>query len=474
MMAFSDQAISSCIERMSTGILVTDPEGYVLYHNIAYRHLTQLKDIEMGDDLHTFMEDGRIFGEPAALEAVRLRQNVIRQFNSDDRGIFIVSQSEPIFAADGKLEYVVTRVNDATRFFAARDDIENTRLIVEKVAADIDKYNDYGSNVIAISDNMRAVLDMGQKVAGFDMSVLITGESGTGKDVVAHFIHDHSNRANGPFVAVNCAAIPENLLETELFGYSKGVFTGQVKEGKKGLFEAARGGTLFLDEIGDMPLSLQAKVLRVLEARSYMPVGSTVPVDTDVRILAATNKDLRQMVGEGRFREDLLYRLNVVELKVPPLRDRRDDIIPLALFFLELFNNKYKTHKRIGPIAMHHLRAYQWPGNIRQLKNVIEMMIALGKNDEMSVPPMILRQIKMYDEKEAASKTEVSGEMRPEKDGGQGIMPIENYMAGVEKEYLKAVYKQCGSTRKAAKALEIDHSTMMRKLKKYGIRLENL
>ena len=234
-------------------------------------------------------------------------------------------------------------------------------------------------NIVARSEAMAHVFELVEKVAKHKTTVLITGESGTGKDLIAKTMHSNGNRTSVPMVSVNCASIPENLLESELFGYKKGAFTDAVKD-KPGLFDEADGGTIFLDEIGELPLSLQVKLLRVLQEEEISPLGSTVSKKIDVRVIAATSRDLRKEVEEGRFREDLFYRINVMKIHLPPLRERRGDIPLLVGYFINLFNEKLgKDVEGLSSQAMPILMAYSWPGNIRELENVIERAILLGK-----------------------------------------------------------------------------------------------
>ncbi len=243
--------------------------------------------------------------------------------------------------------------------------------------------NYHFTHIVGHSERMRAVFDLVARVAPSDTAVLITGESGTGKEVIARAIHEQSLRASGPFHPLNCAAIAHNLLESELFGYERYAFTDAKKQ-KRGLLELADGGTLFLDEIGEMPLDMQAKLLRVLETRSFFRLGGSQEVKIDVRILAATNRDLERAKMEGTFRADLYFRLAVLEIKLPPLRERPGDILLFASHFIEDFNKLLgRNIRRISPEAQHLLLAYSWPGNIRELKNVIERAMILSSNDEL-------------------------------------------------------------------------------------------
>jgi transcriptional regulator with PAS, ATPase and Fis domain len=240
-------------------------------------------------------------------------------------------------------------------------------------------------DLIARSPLTIRVMEMVARVANFDVSVLITGESGVGKEVIANAMHQHSQRSKGPLIKVNCGAIPETLLESELFGYDYGAFTGARKQGKPGMFELADKGTLFLDEIGDIPFSLQGKLLRALQDHEIMRIGSVKTTPVDVRIIAATNKNLDEMVQNGSFRDDFYYRLNVVSIEVPPLRERKEDIPLFVLHFLEKMNKKHQYNKRIASQVIDAFMLYSWPGNVRELENIIERMIIMTADNEINM-----------------------------------------------------------------------------------------
>jgi DNA-binding NtrC family response regulator len=308
-------------------------------------------------------------------------------------------------------------------------------------------------SIVGSSEKTRDVLDMAGRVAASDASVLITGESGTGKELLAKGIHYNSPRADGPFVAVNCAAIPEHLIESELFGHVRGAFTGAVKD-KEGKFELAASGTLFLDEIGDLRVDLQAKILRVLQERQVDRVGGKHPVSVDVRIIAATNKDIERAVKEGAFREDLYYRLSVITLHMPPLRERRDDIPMLVQHFLKKFNRD--SDVRIDPEALTMLTAYGWPGNVRELENSIERASVLRRG-------------------EAITPAELPDKLRKEKASVGNIilnLPDEGIsLEDLEKNLIiKALEKHKGNQTRAAEYLGITRPTLIYRMDKYGIK----
>ena len=263
--------------------------------------------------------------------------------------------------------------------------MENQRLVseVKRLEGLLKERYDF-KNIIARSEKMQAVLDLVSRIAGTDSTIYISGESGTGKEVIAKAIHLASERRDKPFVPINCAAIPETLLESELFGYEKGAFT-DAKRSYGGLFAQSHQGTIFLDEIGDMSPSLQAKLLRVLQEKRFYPIGSERPVDVDVRVIVATNKDLEAEVKNGSFREDLFYRIHVVPIHLPPLRERKEDIPPLAEHFLKEISQRMKKEiKGISPMAMQKLMLYNWPGNVRELENTIEHAVAITQHDVIS------------------------------------------------------------------------------------------
>ena len=292
------------------------------------------------------------------------------------------------------------------------------------------------------------------RVAGSDSTVLIRGESGTGKDLIAKAIHHHSPRSSGPFVTINCAALPETLLEAELFGHRKGSFTGAFKD-KDGLFKAAAGGTFFLDEVGNTSLAIQVKLLRVLEEKRITPVGDTRPIDVDVRLIAATNADLEEEVKAARFRADLFYRLNVIPIHIPPLRERVDDIPLLADYFVGKFAARSNSSvRKITPQAMRLLTSYAWPGNVRELENTIERAILLNRSDALDVP----------DFPEKLSRVEPVTLVKDE-------APVTPTLEFIEKAYIQYVMSQThGKKSEAAKILGIDSSTLYRKLERYQLK----
>jgi two-component system response regulator PilR (NtrC family) len=318
-------------------------------------------------------------------------------------------------------------------------------------------------NIIGQSPNMRAIFDMIQTVAPQTSRVLITGESGTGKELVARAIHENSVRAQAPFITINCGAFPETLLESELFGYMKGAFTG-ANENRQGLFQAAHGGTLFMDEIGNMSLTMQVKLYRVLQEGKVRPIGSTEESDVDVRIIAATNKDFEKEIAEGRFREDLYYRLSVIPIQVPPLRERRDDIPLLARHFLERFRKTMeKPIEAILPEAMTRLETYDWPGNVRELENTMERAVALETGREIS--------LRVLPDRIAGHSVSSIGAPVGQAEGFpvDGV-DFEKEISAAERRYLQAALEKAGGVRtRASEFLKISYRSFRHYAKKHNL-----
>lgn len=346
------------------------------------------------------------------------------------------------------LSIIATLIGQFLKLWEAYKIMENENITLRSQLKD--KYS--FPNLIGQSPSFQAVLKTVMKVAGTDATVLLFGESGTGKELIAKTIHFQSKRARGHFVAINCAAIPENLLEAELFGSEKGAFTGAVK--RVGRFEQANGGTIFLDEVGELPLSLQPKLLRVLQERTFEPLGSSKTVKVDVRIISATNKDLSEEIRKGRFREDLFWRLNVIPIYIPPLRERKEDIPLLVEYYLKSFSEIYKKSVTIDDEALKILTSYEWPGNVRELANTIERLVVMTESNKIKVydlPDTVRGIIKV--------KTEFSGEIK---------LPTE--VEELERiRIMDTLPKYNYSIRKTAKALGLTERQLNYRIKKYGI-----
>jgi two-component system response regulator AtoC len=355
----------------------------------------------------------------------------------------------------GAYDYVSKPFNADEIILTIKKAEERERLREENIRLKQDAHRDYGlENIVAKSEAMRKIFDLIKKVARYKSSVLITGESGTGKELVARAIHYNSDRKDKPLISINCGAIPENLLESELFGHVKGAFTDAVRT-KKGLFEMAHQGTMFLDEVGELPQSLQVKLLRVLQDGEIRRVGDTISSQVDVSLIAATGKDLAAEVKNNRFREDLYYRLNVLPILLPPLRERKEDIPCLVEHFIELYNKKLGLRiKGASEKTMDHFLQYSWPGNVRELENIIERAMILAEGDTISA--------------------EVLMSHTREEDRGPGTVPaglsIKKNAKEMEIRLIKGALKKTGGNRlQAARILEISHKALLYKLKDYGL-----
>ncbi len=371
----------------SDGFIVVDPEGVVMDISLEYaKFLKTTKEEAVGHSILKIIPNSRMLDvvknrfqdDEAVHEYVKgtsKEEKVIvsRRYVEDDKG--------NIIAGVAHVKFRIQSLDVAKRLTE-----EYSQLKYYKEQYNIIKQRHTGFNdMIGSSPAFVAQKKEGMKIAKTNFSVLITGETGTGKELFANGIHNNSDRADMPMVSINCAAIPGELLESELFGYADGAFTGAKKGGKKGKFELANRGTIFLDEIGDMPLWMQAKILRVLQEREVEPIGGVEPIPIDIRVISATRQDLAKMVREGNFREDLYYRLNVVNVEMIPLRHRKSDIIELAEVFLERLNQEYKTRRRLSSGVKRSFREYYWPGNIRELDNVIKSAYASSGGSEIQL-----------------------------------------------------------------------------------------
>jgi two-component system, NtrC family, response regulator PilR len=378
------------------------------------------------------------------------------------------------------LETAIAAANEGANRYVIKDHdlVEQLRLAVREVSENLRWKKEAGylrrelrrltglDNIIGQSPKMKAIFDLIQTVAPQNSRVLITGESGTGKELVARAIHENSARSHTPFITINCGAFPETLLESELFGYMKGAFTG-ANENRRGLFQAAHGGTLFMDEIGNMNQAMQVKLYRVLQEGKIRPLGSNEETDVDVRVIAATNKDLEKAIAAGEFREDLFYRLSVIPIHVPSLRERREDIPLLARHFLEGFRKSMeKPIEGISPQAMRHLESYDWPGNVRELENTIERAVALESGPEISTGVL-------PDRVAGITTTSVSAASGP---GGNGVVfppegvDFERVVAETEKRYLQAALERSNGVRtQAAELLKISYRSFRHFAKKHNL-----
>lgn len=452
------EELNSIIEHSSEGIYVTDQDGRALRVNQAYQKITHLNSDEViGRTAYHLLETG-VFDQMATVKVMATWQpaSVIQQVKTGARVLVV---STPLLDNEGHLLRVVSTVHDIIELDRLRNELGKLNSLQHKYKEEIDqlkqKLQAFSNQYVARSTIMRDIVDLCLRVAEVDSTVFIQGETGVGKERIAEIIHNNSPRRNHPFIKINCSAIPESLLESELFGYVRGAFTGANREGKTGLLAAANGGTLLLDEIGDMPLSMQAKILRVIQECQFHRLGDSKPCRVDVRFVTATNKNLEQMIHDNTFREDLYYRLSVVPIHIPPLRQRPEDILPLAQYFLQKFTSTYNRPKVLDAQVNDVLYAYSWPGNVRELQNVIERLVVTSRHEHIRLEDLPAN-IRYFSQQHLAA--------------GQGT--LKQIMENVERQIIEDALRKHKNTRKAAMALGIDQSNVVRKAKRLGIRVE--
>lgn len=479
-MDFNAQFYELMLDNIPDGIYILDDKGNYLFVNSAYVHIIGMSKAELlAFNVHDFITNKQLDFCVSDVVYREKRQVVIFQdvqignsrLSKPFRQLIV---SNPVFGPDGEVQNIIA----VCRPLSTINDFYNKAMdsgTVSTVAAYT--WNREapvaGENIVAESPAMKELLRLAREIASFDTSVLISGESGTGKEIIAQYIHSHGNRAGREMVVINCASLPENLLEAELFGYEKGAFTGASTTGKKGLIEAADGSTLFLDEINSMPLALQGKLLRAIETKTIQRIGSTALKKVDFRLISATNEDLWKASEEKRFRPDLFYRLNVIPMELAPLRDRREDIVPLALHFLAHYNKKYNKSKAFAEMTIQSMLDYDWPGNVRELKNFVERSVVMSAGDFIEMTN--IQGIAASHDKRADFAAQ------PELHRGYNEHPhmyqrfwgknltLHEYLDRCEREYIKYALNTYKSSYAAAEALGTSQSSIMRRKRKYGL-----
>lgn len=446
--------INSCFDE----IFVTDGKGTVLRVNPAGEAFYGMKAREIvGKNTEELARKGLF--SPSLFPIVKERKERVSMIQRTRSGHTIHCIGNPSLDSEGNIEFIIFTSRDLTEIRQLRDKIDRTEHLLESFQEELEELRRFQNKgqeeFISFSPNMSKIVKIVDKIAKVDSTVLVTGKSGVGKGVIVSLIHKKSSRHKQPFIHVNCGAIPEPLIESELFGYEPGAFTGAKREGKKGLFEEANRGTLFLDEIGEMPLNLQVKLLKALQENVIQRLGSTKPIEINVRIIAATNKNLEKMVEEGTFREDLYYRLNVIPIYIPPLKTRQEDIAYLLDYFLEQFNKKYGSSTYLSLEAENLLVNYDWPGNVRELENLMERLVVIADKDEIQLIDLPSKIINFR------------------KDHSQYLVQINDICTlkqaqeELEEQLIIRAYKKYQSSYKVGEALGINQSTAFRKIQKY-------
>lgn len=432
-------------------IFVTDEQGIVVRVNSTCERHYQLAAEELvGKHVKELQKDG-IFYPSATLEVIE-KKRPIELVQTTKSGEYLHVRTRPVFDDEGNLRRVISYSRDLTELYQLRQKVEEMDNQLKTYKKELRETYEH-EGLIFKSLAMQKIVDTIKKVSVVDSTVLVLGETGVGKSRLVRHLHEVSHRKNESFYEINCAALPTNLIESELFGYSGGSFTGANREGKKGLLESAHKGTLFLDEIGEMPLEIQAKLLQVLQEKTFRPIGGRELKKVDVRIVAATNRDLSEMVKQGTFRKDLYYRLNVIPIAIPPLRERTEDILPLIYHYLQHFNKKYGRDVKLAPSTLQIFVGYPWEGNNREIENVIERIV-ITVDDVVTVEDLPLSM------QEAAVEQ-----------SGQSLYKM---LEEVERNIILKAYKTYGSSYKVAEFLQISQSAATRKIKKFIEEEENI
>ncbi|PGN61723.1 RNA polymerase subunit sigma-54 [Bacillus thuringiensis] len=432
-------------------IFVTDEQGIVVRVNSTCERHYQLAAEELvGKHVKELQKNG-IFYPSATLEVIE-KKRPIELVQTTKSGEYLHVRTRPVFDDEGNLKRVISYSRDLTELYQLRQKVEEMDNQLKTYKKELRETYEH-EGLIFKSLAMQKIVDTIKKVSVVDSTVLVLGETGVGKSRLVRHLHEVSHRKHESFYEINCAALPTNLIESELFGYSGGSFTGANREGKKGLLESAHKGTLFLDEIGEMPIEIQAKLLQVLQEKTFRPIGGRELKKVDVRIVAATNRDLSEMVKQGTFRKDLYYRLNVIPIAIPPLRERTEDILPLIYHYLQHFNKKYGRDVKLAPSTLQMFVGYPWEGNNREIENVIERIV-ITVDDVVTVEDLPLSM------QEAA--VEQSGRS------------LYKMLEEVERNIILKAYKTYGSSYKVAEFLQISQSAATRKIKKFIEEEENI
>lgn len=447
------------VDGLDDSIFITDAAGNVLYVNPAYTKNTGVEPDEvLGHNVADLISKDKIYTGGAVLDVIKTKKSAFRlsttyKTNPPRMGYVV---GTPIFNEKGELRQVVASSRTIISLKALKDDFQTfIKEIHELDKKPIDKKSDerLSEDLIGKHTTLANIWTIISHIAPSDATVLITGESGVGKEVIADEIYKNSRRNKKPFIKINCASIPANLLESELFGYERGAFSGANVKGKPGLFELANEGTLLLDEIGDMPMDLQVKLLRAIQTQEITRIGGTQPIKLDIRFLALTNSNLKEKIKEGTFRQDLYYRLNVIPIYVPPLRERLQDLDELCRFFIQKFTDKYNCFFELTHRQLDYLSHYDWPGNIRELENIIEYLVLCSSG------------IGQVDDSVLTGLLNIS---RPGEEPMED-MDFTSAVARFEKQLLEKTLENSHSLRDAGQKLNINASTISRKIKQYNI-----
>jgi PAS domain S-box-containing protein len=453
-----EREIDAIINFSSDEIFVADGSGKVLRANSQFEENFGVKLSSVLGSNVSDLEKKKIF-TPSVTRLVIDKKSTQTVIQSRRDGRKLLATGTPAFNEDGSVFRVIVNTRDITKLNNLKLQLEEAELLKNRYRQELVELRQgylNSGDIVASSQAMLELLKVATRIATVDSTVLLTGESGVGKGMIARYIHNTSLRSEKPFTVVNCGAIPENLLESELFGYAGGAFTGARREGKIGKLELANEGTLFLDEITELPLNLQVKLLHVIQEGIINRVGGTKEIKLNLRFIAATNRDIARLVEEGKFREDLYFRLDVIPLQVPPLRERTDDIRALTDQFLDRLNNRYQQQKQLSEEVYRCLKKYHWPGNVRELENLVERVMIVADGDVIGLEHLPRRL------------TGIETTVTPQGTAYK-LQPLRMARDNLEKGLLIEALRVCRTTYEIADALEIDQSTVVRKLRKHNL-----
>lgn len=455
--------VARVYDTLEVGLIITDGDGIVIWGNRYYSQLAKfdirryfgrnVREIAPKEDL---LLPNQNYIINTVIETKQPQTALVRYRTQD----YTLTTASPVLNEKGGIDYIIYSITNYSEMMRLQDKISQSAmrvLALENHLRNLQGNPSIGKDIIIANQEMYNIYGKALRLAPTSVSVMLTGESGTGKDVLARFIHQSSARKDETFIHVNMATIPKPLFESELFGYTPGSFTGAAKHGKEGLIQLAHKGTLFLDEIGELPLDIQAKLLQVIQNKEVRSIGAVKATPVDFRIICATNRDLRQMVENHQFRLDLYYRLNAIELTLPPLRNRPEDIPLLATFFLNRYNKQNNTNKYFTGDVIQLFYKYSWPGNVREMQHMIESLVVLCPTDAIT-PDQLPEEFHKF----------LKGLPIPGKADMEG-MTLKQYVELLETHLIKEALKNCESAAQAAAKLGIDASTLSKKRKRYGL-----
>ncbi|TYR80709.1 PAS domain S-box protein [Priestia megaterium] len=454
-----EQELEAILHASHDNIVVTDQHGIVLRVSQNCKDIYGYAVSELiGKSVYALQEEGIFL--PSVTVAVLKSRKQVQLMQKTETGKVVMATGIPVFS-NNEIVRVISFSHDLTELRRLQEDYEQLQAKMKKYELEIEELREQqAGDIVMRSHSMKKVWKLINRISSSDATVVMLGESGVGKTAFACAIHRQSNRKNEPFVEINCGAIPSSLFESEMFGYEAGAFTGASAKGKTGKFELANKGTLFLDEVAELPLEMQVKLLKVLQEKTITRIGSEHSKKIDFRLIVATNQNLEEKVKDGSFRADLFYRLNVIPIKIPPLRDRQEDILELAYHILQKYNDKYGTSKFFHKESVDMLLTYNWPGNVRELENMIERLVLTTEENTIykyDFPFLATKEKALTEEWSSLQNLNARG------------ITLQDALAEVEKSMLLRAYRQCQTTYEMAELLGLSQSTIVRRLKKYKI-----